>query len=489
MKRIRYMSMLMLLFCGINTWGQTGFNPDPPAEPNPAETRLVMHVSPSDAGHTSGSGRYVPKSAVAVRAYANTGFTFYQWTDSKGNIVSRDQYFTFAKGENADTLTAHFKFDPDNPADPDDPRYTLYYRLSLNTGEGGSVSGGGRYLIDTNVKLQAYSNTGFTFDGWYDSNGKLVSISNPLVYTMPGKATELTAMFKFNPDSPSEPKDPGLRPKHNIMATATDGGTTNISSIREQEGKSVLLKATCNTGYVFDGWYAADTLYTIMPNFSYTVGKEDVSFVARFRFDPDSPKEPNAPSTAKYSSIYLMNIIGKPGDTVDYPVYLNALVPLNDMSFQLTFDPMLKPKLDEIKMSAKANGYTVSCTAVNDTVFVFSLIGGKVPVTNTPLVTFSVLIPDTAATGRGYPVKINQVSAGLDNGSTTTTSTRNGRVSVYKLGDTNGDDVVNIFDQINLITNVLGNETDVFIKEVSNVNDDDNIDIQDAIGVVEIITQ
>ena len=69
----------------------------------------------------------------------------------------------------------------------------------------------------------------------------------------------------------------------------------------------------------------------------------------------------------------------------------------------------------------------------------------------------------------------------------TTASTRNGRISVYKLGDTNGDNVVDIMDQVNLVTKILGKDTDVFIEEVSNINGDDDIDVLDAVGIVEII--
>lgn len=488
MKRIRYLSLLALLLCGASAWGQDdGFNPDSPAEPGPASTRLVLRVSPGDAGYTSGSGRYVPQAGVSVRAYEYEGFIFTHWTDSKGNVVSRDQYFTFTKTDRADTLTACYTFDPDNPQDPQDPKYTLYRRLTLSVGDGGSASGGGRYLTDNVVRLYAYPNDGFDFGGWYDGEGNLLSTSNPYDYTTTSKNVTLTAHFRFNPDNPAEPVDPQMRPKHYVMATATDGGTVNFSSTRQQEGKSVYMEARCNEGYVFDGWYSADTLYTRMASFSYTMGAADASFEARFRFDPDSPTEPSSAAAAKYSSIYLMNIVGKPGDTVRFPVYLNAMSPLCDMSLQLTFDPALKPRLDSVAVSAKAAGYTVSCSAVNDTVYAFSLIGDTIGVTNTPIVTFDVQIPDTTATGRGYPVKVNQVSVTLEDGTATTTSTRNGRVSVYKLGDSNGDDVVNIFDSINVKNYILDREVKTFIKEVSDVSADDLINVFDLTKLKNVI--
>lgn len=57
----------------------------------------------------------------------------------------------------------------------------------------------------------------------------------------------------------------------------------------------------------------------------------------------------------------------------------------------------------------------------------------------------------------------------------------------YLLGDTNDDGVVNVQDQINLITYLLGRTTEVFIQEAADVNGDRAIDTLDAIGIIEII--
>ena len=57
----------------------------------------------------------------------------------------------------------------------------------------------------------------------------------------------------------------------------------------------------------------------------------------------------------------------------------------------------------------------------------------------------------------------------------------------FLLGDTNDDGVVNVQDQINLITYLLGRTTEVFIQEAADVNGDRAIDTLDAIGIIEII--
>jgi hypothetical protein len=70
----------------------------------------------------------------------------------------------------------------------------------------------------------------------------------------------------------------------------------------------------------------------------------------------------------------------------------------------------------------------------------------------------------------------------------TTASTRNGRISVYKNGDANGDDVVDIVDATCVVDKVVGKPLSVFIEEVANADGNDVIDIADAVSIVNIIT-
>ena len=49
--------------------------------------------------------------------------------------------------------------------------------------------------------------------------------------------------------------------------------------------------------------------------------------------------------------------------------------------------------------------------------------------------------------------------------------------------------VVNVTDVMNLVTFVLKEKTEVFINEVSDMNDDDTFNVTDAMGVVEIVLE
>lgn len=488
MKRIRYLTLLAMLLCGIVAWGQD-FNPTNPAEPGVAPRKLTLKAMPAEGGTVYGSGRYAPETSVGVRVSPAAGYVFEKWTDEEGNTVSSAGSFNFKKGEGDETLTAHFKifFNPSSPSEPQEPSLIQYFRLTLAAGKGGSVSGGGKYQAGQKVNISASCETDYVIDCWTNSAGDTVSTSRSFSYTTTAANETLTAHFKivFNPSNPSEPTDPILR--HNVkVSVAEDGGSVSSTATRLLEGTSCTIKATANEGYRFLGWYVADTLYTSLSQFSYTMQKSNIHFVAHFKFDPYNPSEPQMPENNKYA-FYMMTVIGKPGDTLEVPFYLTSLDTLCDMSFQLTFPPDLVPDLDEVYINDRAKGYTVSCTAEDDTCYQFSLIGGKMPAGNTELLRFKVSVPEDYKTGLSERTKINQVSVVENDGNTLAVSTRNGRIAIYKRGDTNGDNVVNVTDVMNLVTHVLKDKTEVFIEEVSDMNDDDIFNVTDAMGIVEIV--
>ena len=504
MTRIRYLTMLMLLIVGSTSlWAQDDFNPADPPEPEQPAMRLDLRVAPSEAGSASGSGRYAPGKKVNLSAYANTGFRFVKWTNAVGETVSSSQNFTYTKGERHETLTANFVFDPDAPADPAEPRTILYFKLSLTATEGGSVSGGGSYLEGTAVTLRASSDTGYDFEGWFDANGNKISGSTTFYYTTTDRHVMLTGRFVFNPNSPSEPTPSTLRPKHNLYASCTEGGSITWTSLRLQEGESVTLSATVNSGYTFLGWFLNGVLYTTLRQFSYTVTSESVqNFEARFEFTPDSPPEPEVPPIKKEFTFTLYNKVCKAGDTIKFPVYLTTTEELHDMQFQLTFPKEIRPEVETTDISPKAVGYTVSLSEVTDpevlalpsvdenaVVYVLSFIGGAMEPGNTVLLNFTMHVPDTIQTGQGYPVRINQVSMMLANGKRVSAATRNGRISVYKLGDANGDDDIDVMDVLSTATIIKGTEDESFVQEMSDANMDGTIDEQDIDAIIEIIKE
>lgn len=492
MRRIRYLSLLPMLCGCLAAWGQNSgdFNPGSPGEPGVPPSKLVLLVTPTGSGTASCSttgvsgGKYTPGTTLSLTARNNANYVFDHWADAQGNVLATTSSFSHVKSEKTDTLVAHFRFLPGSPAAPNEPATTLYFRLTIGTVVGGTASGGGRYQAGKSVRLSCSAASGFEFVGWYNSAGEQVSTTASFTYTTTARDETLTPRFRFNPGSPNEPNVPVL--SHNLAVAATEGGTVTAGSNRLQEGASTTVRATPNTGYKFVRWLKNGEPYTALESFSYTMEEKGVAFWAEFRWEPDSPSEPVKPTAKKYA-YYLMSVIGKPGDLLHYPIYLTNLDPLCDMTFQLTFPQNLKPDLASVGLSEKAQGYTVSYTATNDTSYVFTLVGGRTAAGNTLLLSFDVPVPEDMPTGQSYQVKINQVSVTEEDGPHLTASTRNGRIYVYRRGDTNGDGNVDLLDKRNLVLHVLNEKTESFIGEVSDVNEDGMFDLMDCKGVIDII--
>lgn len=482
MKRIRYLSLLMLLLGSSSLWGQDDFNPSDPPEPGSPPMKLQVRVSPAEAGSASGAGSYAEGTTVNLKAYTNTGFKFVNWTNSNGDELSTSATFTYMKGTGHECLTANYVFDPTSPSEPVEPSQIMYYQLQLTATEGGTASGGGQYVSGKQITLKANPQTGFDFVGWYDCvTGEQLSTSISFAYTTTAKHQVLEARFDFNPNSPVEPEEPVLR--RTVTATATEGGTVNYASDYVLIGSSISFKATVNSGYKFLGWYLNGVVYTMLTNFSYTVTDSYYqNFEARFEFDPDNPAEPNMPTTTKHS-FYIMNKVTKPGAIVKFPIYLSSVKNLKDITFQLEFPEELTPDFTSVEMSEKAIGYSVSYTKEDEKNYIFTLTGGIVPAGNTALLVFTINVADDIMTALDYPVKMNRVEVTEEDNTVTTASTRNGRLSVYKNGDANGDDAVDALDAsliLQYVAHKFGDDNADFIKESADTNNGDEVDALDA---------
>ncbi len=483
MIKIRYLSIAVMLFLGITAHGQDSFDPTSPSEPGVPiiYSNIVVKAEPADGGNVDGGGRYmVGQSCYIYASSVNSQYKFAYWTDKEGNVLSTATSFNFVNKEGTDELTAHFVFDPTAPSEPVPASSILYYKLTVQSSDGGHAYGGGSYRKDTNVNLSASADQGFAFVNWTNQDGEVISTNSSFSYTTKEEKETLTANFRFNPNSPGEPTEPIVR--HRLNVWCGEGGSFSGTSGLVLTGNSATLTAYPNSGYDFVGWYMNGELYTTLRTFSFTMGEENVDFFAMFKFNPVSPSEPLMPALDKYS-YYLMTVNGKPGKTIEYPIYMANSAEARDMTFQLTFPKELMPRLDKVTLSDKAVGYTTSATAKEENIYVFSMIGGTLEAATTKLLTFYVDIPEDMPTGSSFQVKINQISVAEPDGLTVTARTRNGRMGVYKNGDANGDDAVDALDAsliLQYVAHKFGDDNADFIKEAANTNEGEEVDALDA---------
>ncbi len=225
MKLYRYILFSTLfLLCNTASKGQGGFNPPNPPEPN-TQYQLSLQTYPNGAGSVYGNGKYNPGTNVSVYTYNGTGFKFKSWKEGDV-VISTSSSFSYKTEARNVTLTAHFEYDPGNPAEPQTPVIPKKSKLFLETkpNDAGSfnISSGNTYTEGTEVYVYAHNNTGFVFEGWQDGETVLTTNRN-YYYTVTDKDKTLTAVYNYNPGNPSEPNTP-QDIEHSLIGLTQIGG-------------------------------------------------------------------------------------------------------------------------------------------------------------------------------------------------------------------------------------------------------------------------
>ena len=184
-------------------------------------------------------------------------------------------------------------YNPNNPDDPQSPitKYTLVTEVTPQHGGSTNYSSAQRYAEGTSVYLRAYGNTGYRFVNWLQGDS-VVSTSSSFNYTMPAKNVTLTAVFKYNPDSPADPDSLGIYYTLTVEAQPKQGGSFNVSDTEVMEGHTTSLYAYTNTGYRFKGWKMGDSILSTENRYSYTMGGKDAHIIGMFEYNPSNPENP-----------------------------------------------------------------------------------------------------------------------------------------------------------------------------------------------------
>lgn len=180
-------------------------------------------------GIVIGAGTYVEGDTVVVEAIPANGYVFDGWYEDGFIVHGANRAYSFI-AEYDRVLTAMFK-----EADEEDE----FVNISVITGEGGEVFGGGRYKLGETVALIAKTNPGYLFDGWYvddrmswsDEIWKFEAEDDLTIYAVWTSINQYTVYFETNDGTPVYP------------ITVTEGG--------------IILKSptTVRSGFIFKGWY------------------------------------------------------------------------------------------------------------------------------------------------------------------------------------------------------------------------------------------
>ena len=225
--------------------------------PRPPRQFIVkVSAQPGAGGRVTGTGVYQENQQCSVSAFANEGYAFVNWTEND-TVVALDSHYSFIVNANH-TLVAHFE-----SLAPDE--YTI--NVSAHPSNGGTVTGGGTFQEGQSCTVRATANAGYTFVNWTE-NGNQVSSDANYTFTVNGDRS-LVANF--------------TAASYTISATVTPEGSGTITGAGGYEnGQSCTLRATANTGYVFEKWTENGTQVSTNAAYTFTVTSSR-NLVAHFK--------------------------------------------------------------------------------------------------------------------------------------------------------------------------------------------------------------
>lgn len=185
-------------------------------------------------------------------------------------------------------------YNPANPGDPQVPirKYSLKLKASPSNGCSFNYASEQKWEASKQIYVEAYPNSGFQMVAWVCGKDTL-SRERGFYYTMPERNVELTALLKYNPQSPENPEEMNTKYTVQLTASPANGGSFNFNSDRFTAGSSINLYAYPSNGFVFRKWMSGDTVISKEQSFRFVVPKKKTQITAIFEYDPKNPDNPN----------------------------------------------------------------------------------------------------------------------------------------------------------------------------------------------------
>lgn len=228
------------------------------------------NVAPTKA-ETGTNGKL---ASASIPTPTRDGYTFDGWYTEATGGTEIDEDYVFPANT---TVYAHWT---------QKQSYTVSVTASPTAG--GTVAGGGTYEGGTAVTVKATANSGYHFVGWKEGEA---TVSTEAEYTFTAsKNVTLTAVFEQD------------KAKYTVtLETSPTAGGTVTGGGTYEDGSSVTIKATANSGYHFAGWKEGEATVSTEAEYTFTVSK-DVELIAVFekeegRTQVDVEVDSNAPNT------------------------------------------------------------------------------------------------------------------------------------------------------------------------------------------------
>ena len=206
---------------------------------------LTVAYDPSSI-KTSEVKEYAVGVTYSYTASTYRDYTFVNWTTSDGTVISTERTVRYTVTENDETITAHYRFTPGSPAEPNEtkPKHKVYFKCDP-AGLTGFYQNNGFSVSEGNTfRVEVYSVSDYEFKGWTrEGSSEIIGQYRTFSGTMGKEDVRLVAHFEFKPSSPSEPST-DTKQRHSLYATTTSmyrGETTLLPIYMQNTGNVKTL--------------------------------------------------------------------------------------------------------------------------------------------------------------------------------------------------------------------------------------------------------
>lgn len=206
---------------------------------------LTIAYDPSSI-KTSEVKEYAVGVTYSYTASTYSNYTFVNWTTSDGTVISTERTVRYTVTENDETITAHYRFTPGSPAEPNEtkPKHKVYFKCDPAGLTGFYQSNGFSVSEGNTFRVEVYSVSDYEFKGWTrEGSSEIIGQYRTFSGTMGKEDVHLVAHFEFKPSSPSEPPT-DTKQRHSLYATTTSmyrGETTLLPIYMQNTGNVKTL--------------------------------------------------------------------------------------------------------------------------------------------------------------------------------------------------------------------------------------------------------
>jgi|GEM_PF-6526595 len=238
---------------------------------------ITIEKNKAEAGSVSGfDGRTIGANET-VTATTNSGYTWVGWYEGD-NLLTTSMTYLFVLRDEEKTITAKWsKVD-----------------VAKNKAEAGSVTTlNGRYHFAENVTIEATTNAGYVWIGWYEGDTLLTGDAE---YAFAMSEIDRTFTAKWA--------------KIDIEMNKAEAGTVSALEDAYIVGDTATVTAETNAGYTWLGWYDGDVLLTDETEYEIEMIAEDKVYTAKWS---QSSVEKNIAGAGTISALSDSYVVG---DTV-----------------------------------------------------------------------------------------------------------------------------------------------------------------------------